>query len=148
MSSLISLDGTQLLKPLVALAGWTFVQETWMYATRIPAIYKYNVSFDEDKVKHDKHTKIPLKVQRKADNYNNLHEQPQVFYAIAIVLTLLGDTNDYTYRLAWSYTGMRIAHSLFHNLVNEPNGRFALFTTSSVILLGLTARAASLLFCK
>jgi hypothetical protein len=27
MSSLIGLDGTQLLKPLVALAGWTFVQE-------------------------------------------------------------------------------------------------------------------------
>lgn len=27
MSSLIGLDGTQLLKPVVALAGWTFVQE-------------------------------------------------------------------------------------------------------------------------
>ncbi|KAL2063224.1 hypothetical protein VTL71DRAFT_5028 [Oculimacula yallundae] len=148
MSSFLGLSGTQLLKPLVALAGWTFVQETWMYATRIPAIYKYNVSFDEEKVKEDKHTKIPVKVHRMADNYNNLHEQPQVFYAIAIVLTLLGDNNDYTYRLAWSYTGMRIIHSLFHNLVNEPNGRFTLFTTSSVMLLGLTARAASLLFRK
>ncbi|GKZ93389.1 hypothetical protein AnigIFM59636_006460 [Aspergillus niger] len=146
MSSLLGLDGTQLLKPVVVLAGWTFVQETWMYATRIPAIYKYNVSFDEDKVKHDKYTKIPLKVQRMADNYNNLHEQPQVFYVIAVVLTLLGDHNDFTYRLAWSYTGMRIVHSLWHNLVNEPNTRFALFSISSVMLLGLTARAASLLF--
>ncbi|EPS34455.1 hypothetical protein POX_a00571 [Penicillium oxalicum] len=146
MASLLDLQATQLLKPVVALAGWTFVQETWMYATRIPAIYKYKVSFEEDKVKHDKHTKIPLKVQRMADNYNNLHEQPQVFYAIAVVLTLLGDQNDLTYRLAWSYTGMRIVHSLFHNLVNEPNGRFSLFVTSSVMLLGLTGRAASLLF--
>ncbi|KAF7712601.1 MAPEG family protein [Penicillium ucsense] len=134
MASLLDLQATQLLKPVVALAGWTFVQETWI--------------FEEDKVKHDKHTKIPLKVQRMTDNYNNLHEQPQVFYAIAVVLTLLGDQNDLTYRLAWSYTGMRIVHSLFHNLVNEPNGRFSLFVTSSVMLLALTGRAASLLFWK
>ncbi|KAL0943097.1 uncharacterized protein CTRU02_200983 [Colletotrichum truncatum] len=117
-----------------------------MYATRIPALHKYKVSFDEKTVKEEKHTKIPVEVHRIADNYNNLHEQPQVFYAIAIVLTLLGDNHDYTYRLAWGYTGMRVIHSLFHNLVNEPYGRFSLFTTSSVMLLGLTIRAASFLF--
>ncbi|PVH93958.1 hypothetical protein DM02DRAFT_603238 [Periconia macrospinosa] len=146
MSSFLGLGRTQLLQPVIALAGWTFVQEIWMYATRIPAIYKYNVSFDENKVKEDKHTKIPVKVHRMADNYNNLHEQPQVFYAVAITLTLLGDNHYYTRLAAWGYVGMRLVHSLWHNLVNEPFVRFCLFSTSSVVLAGLTARAAALLF--
>jgi len=117
-----------------------------MYATRIPAIYKYNVSFDEEKVKEDKHTKIPVEVHRMADNYNNLHEQPQVFYAVAITLTLLGDNHEYTRLAAWGYVGVRVMHSLWYNLVNEPFIRFCIFTTSSVILAGITARAATFLF--
>ncbi|KAF5963035.1 hypothetical protein FCOIX_14003, partial [Fusarium coicis] len=141
MSFFIGLDQARLLKPVVALAGWTFVQEAWMYATRIPALYKYNVSFDEDKVKQEKYSKIPVKVQRKADNFNNLHEQPQVFYAIAIILTLLGDTRSTTYRIAWTYTTIRVIHSLWHNLVNEPWGRFSLFACSSFTLFGLTLQA-------
>ncbi|CAI6336578.1 unnamed protein product [Periconia digitata] len=146
MSSFVGLGRTQLLKPVIALAGWTFVQEIWMYATRIPAIYKYQVSFEEDKVKEDKHTKIPLWVHRMADNYNNLHEQPQVFYAVALTLTLLGEDHQYTRLAAWGYVGIRVAHSLWHNLVNEPFVRLCMFSSSSVVLAGLTARAASCLF--
>jgi hypothetical protein len=42
---------------------------------------------------------------------------------------------------------VRIAHSLFQSLVAEPiAARFGLFATSSVILAGLTARAAKLAF--
>lgn len=117
-----------------------------MYATRIPALYKYKINFDENVLKEEKHTKIPAKIQRHTDSYNNLHEQPQVFYAVALILTLLGDTNSITHRLAWTYTGIRIIHSLWHNLINEPYGRVYLFWSSSLTLVGLTARAATLLW--
>lgn len=117
-----------------------------MYATRIPALTKYNVNLDERVVKQEKLAKLPVQVLRKADNYNNLHEQPQVFYAMALALTLLGDQTSITYRLAWTYTGLRVAHSLWHNLVNGPYGRVSLFMSSSFTLVVLSVRAAGLLW--
>lgn len=117
-----------------------------MYATRIPAMSKYNVNPDESTISEDLKTKIPIETRRIADNYNHLHEQPQVFYAVAIVLTLLGDSHEYTYLAAWGYTGLRIVHSLFQSLINKVPNRFYIFGTSSVVLAGLTGRAATLLF--
>ncbi|KZM21724.1 uncharacterized protein EKO05_0001737 [Ascochyta rabiei] len=142
----VGLDRTRLLKPLIVLAGWTFVQEAWMYATRIPAMSKYNINPDEKTVSGDMKTKIPIEVRRIADNYNHLHEQPQVFYAVAITLALLGDNHEYTYLAAWGYTGLRIVHSVFQSLINKVLVRFYIFGTSSVVLAGLTGRAATLLF--
>ncbi|KAG9205908.1 hypothetical protein G6514_006185 [Epicoccum nigrum] len=142
----VGLDRTRLLKPLIVLAGWTFVQEVWMYATRLPAISKYNISGDQETISEDMKTKIPIEVRRIADNYNHLHEQPTVFYPVMIALTLLGDNHEYTYLAAWGYTGIRIVHSLFQSLVNKVMVRFYIFATSSVVLAGLTGRAATLLF--
>jgi hypothetical protein len=117
-----------------------------MYATRLPAISKYNISPDQRTISEEMQTKIPIEVRRIADNYNHLHEQPQVFYSVAIALTLLGDNHEYTYLAAWGYTGIRIAHSVFQSLVNKIFTRFYIFVTSSVVLAGLTARAATLAF--
>ena len=35
--------GMEILKPVVALAGWTMVMWLWMYATRIPAMSKAKI---------------------------------------------------------------------------------------------------------
>ncbi|KAH6615335.1 membrane-associated, eicosanoid/glutathione metabolism protein [Boeremia exigua] len=142
----VGLDRTRLLKPLIVLAGWTFVQEAWMYATRLPAISKYGVKPDQETISEEMKTKIPVEVRRIADNFNHLHEQPTVFYSVAIALTLLGDNHEYTYLAAWGYTGLRIVHSLFQSLVNKVFTRFYIFVTSSFVLAGLTGRAATLLF--
>ena len=37
----LSIGKAPLIRPVAALAGWTFVMELWMYATRIPAMSKY-----------------------------------------------------------------------------------------------------------
>jgi hypothetical protein len=84
-------------------------------------------------------------VRWKADNYNHLYEMPTLFYAVALTLALLGDASAASAGLAWAYVGLRVAHSLFQALVNVIELRFALFTLSSLVLMGLTARAALLL---
>lgn len=117
-----------------------------MYATRLPAISKYNISRGQEIIGEDMKTKMPIEVRRIADNYNHLHEQPTVFYPVMIALTLLGDNHEYTYLAAWGYTGIRIVHSLFQSLVNKVMVRFYIFATSSAVLAGLTGRAAALLF--
>lgn len=117
-----------------------------MYATRMPAVSKYNINSNQEKVGDEMKAKIPFEVRRIADNFNHLHEQPTVFYSVAIALTLLGDNHEYTYFAAWGYTGLRIAHSLYQSMVNNVFTRFYIFASSSVVLAGLTGRAATLLF--
>jgi hypothetical protein len=48
---------------------------------------------------------------------------------------------------AWGYVGLRVTHSFYQSLVNDPViRRFYLFALSSLVLAGLTARAALLVF--
>lgn len=137
---------TPLIKPVAVLAGWTFVMEAWMYATRIPAMSKYNCSVEPGQVSTDLNTKLPVSVRQIADNYNHLHEQPTTFYAVALALTILGDNHKYTRYAAWGYVGVRIVHSLFQSLVNKVMVRFQIFLTSSAVLAGLTGRLLQLVF--
>jgi hypothetical protein len=85
--------------------------------------------------------KIPRELQFPADNYNHLHEQPTVFYAIVFALDRLGVQDDLTVRLAWTYTGLRIVHSLIQSIANPIMPRFGVFLLSSATLLGLTVKA-------
>ncbi|KAI5365914.1 putative membrane-associated, eicosanoid/glutathione metabolism (MAPEG) protein [Septoria linicola] len=140
------LSHSALIKPLVTLAGWSFVMEVWMYATRIPAISKYKINTDPDKVANEFKTKVPISIQQIADNYNHLHEQPTVFYAVVLALALIGDNHPNTLKAAWTYVGLRITHSVFQSLVNKVMVRFQIFLTSSIVVGGLTARLATLVY--
>lgn len=93
--------------------------QAWMHVTRVNAIGQYNVSLDPAKLNSDLEAKVPNSIQAIAHNYNHLHEQPTVFYAVALSLALAGDDHPYTVNAAWTYVGMRIFHSLYQTLVNK-----------------------------
>lgn len=131
-----------LLGPLLGLNAWTFAMEALLYIRRTPALSKYNVSFDPAIVKKEKAEKLPPYVQWPADNFNNLLEQPTQFYAVLLGLTFLGVKDKITVRMAWGYVGLRFLHSMIHVTTNNVLFRFPAFAASSVVLLGLTAKAA------
>jgi hypothetical protein len=79
-----------ILAPLVALVLWSFVMWAWLYATRIPAVTKGNIIYDPHRPAEEFHAQLPAQVRWKADNYNNLMEQPTLFYAVTLALALLG----------------------------------------------------------
>ncbi|KAK3501873.1 membrane-associated, eicosanoid/glutathione metabolism protein [Neurospora crassa] len=135
-----------LLGPLVGLNVWTFAMEALLYVRRIPALSKYGVTFDPNTVKKQKAEKLPPFVQWPADNFNNLLEQPTQFYAVLLALSLMDVKDKTTVRLAWGYVGLRVLHSLIHVTTNNVLLRFPVFATSSVVLLGMTAKAAWELF--
>jgi hypothetical protein len=85
-------------------------------------------------------------VRWKADNYNNLMEQPTLFYAVTLTLVLLGAGDGLNTALAWAYVGLRIAHSLVQAIVNIVMLRFAIFMAASIVLLAMSVRAALLVF--
>jgi len=137
-----------ILQPVVALAAWTMVMWFWMYATRIPAIGAAKV--DLDAMVRDPETSLddvlPVGVQWKAHNYNHLHEAPTVFYAIAIVLAVIGQGDGLNAQLGWAYVALRVIHSLVQATVNKVTLRFALFALSSIVLIALVARAVMVMF--
>lgn len=135
-----------MLAPVVALAAWTAVMWAWMYATRIPAILRMRMRLDGNLPRGEQMATLPPRVRWKADNYNHLMEIPTVFYAVALVLALLGDSSAITVGLAWAFVSLRVVHSLWQALVNRIPVRFALFALSSLVLFALLARAAVQVF--
>lgn len=136
--------GMDILQPVVVLLAWTMVMWVWMYATRIPAMNaagidaKNLVGSDGASLRAE----LPDRVSWKADNYNHLHEAPTVFYAVAIVLAIIGQGDGFNTMLAWAYAGLRIAHSIVQATVNRVLIRFMLFALSSLVLMVLIFHAA------
>ena len=140
--------GMGTLQPAVALMAWTMVMWAWMYATRIPAMKRAQIDTanlvggtgkDLDQV-------LPAEVQWKSHNYNHLHEAPTLFYAVAIILAIVGLGDGLNAILAWVYVGLRVIHSLVHATVNKVVVRFLLFALSSLVLIVLIVHAAMAVF--
>lgn len=130
-----------ILAPVLALILWTFVIWGWMYATRIPAMRA--AGLDPRRIKRkDELDVLPVSVKQIADNYNHLHEQPTVFYALAFCTHLLGPVDGIDLGLAWTYVGLRVVHSLIQCTSNFVPVRFAVFSLSSITLMILAVRGA------
>jgi hypothetical protein len=128
-----------ILTPLLALVVWTFVIWAWMYATRIPAMQRAGI--DPKKIKRkDDIEGLPVAVKQIADNYNHLHEQPTVFYALLIYSHLAGVEDALNVQLAWAYVALRVVHSLVQCTKNFVPVRFSVFMLASLVLLAITGR--------
>jgi hypothetical protein len=140
--------GMEILQPAVVLMGWTMVMLVWLYATRLPAMGKAKV--DLDKFVRDPELTLdrtlPPEVQWKAHNYAHLHEAPTVFYAVAIVLAIVGQGDGLNLYLAWGYVALRILHSLVQATSNKVPVRFLLFIASTAVLIALIVHAALAVF--
>lgn len=118
-----------ILGPVVALVARSLVMMLWMAATRLPAMKRKGIDIttvvggrgaDLDGVVEDH-------VQWKSHNYSHLMEQPTIFYAIALVLALMGHGDGINLALAWAYVVLRVAHSLVQAIFNRVLVRFLLF---------------------
>lgn len=136
--------GMDILQPVVVLLAWTMVMWLWMYATRIPAMLKAGIDAKGmvGSTGASLRAQLPERVSWKADNYNHLHEAPTLFYAVAIVLAIIGQGDGINATIAWAYAGLRIAHSIVQATINKVAVRFALFALSSLALMVLIFHAA------
>lgn len=130
---------TSIMTPVLALIVWTFVIWLWMYATRLPAMRAAGINAARMK-RRDELDVLPDAVKQIADNYNHLHEQPTVFYALAIYTQLAGAADPLNLGLAWAYVGLRVVHSLIQCTTNFVPWRFLVFSASSVVLMVIAGR--------
>jgi len=127
------------LPPVLALIVWTFVMWFWLYATRLPAMRAAGIDPARIERKSDLDP-LPSSVQQIADNYNHLHEQPTVFYALALYTQLAGAADPLNVGLAWAYVGLRVVHSLVQCTSNFVPVRFMVFAAASLVLMVITVR--------
>ena len=142
------MENSPILQPVVALILWTMIMWLWMYVTRIPAMNKAKIDTanlvggkggDLDEL-------LPPEVQWKAHNYNHLLAEPTLFYAVCIVLALVGHGQGLNLTIAWAYVGLRVLHSLIQSTVNRVLFRFVVFALSSLCIIALAIHAALAVF--
>jgi hypothetical protein len=134
---------SQILAPVVTLVAWTIIMCVWMMTIRLPALKKAGI--DMSKVRGGRpgilDTMLDERKQWPAHNYNHLMEQPTLFYAIALTLALMGAGNGINAWIAWTYVGLRIAHSIVQATFNRVAVRFPLFVLATFALAALTLHA-------
>ena len=136
-----------ILLPAMTLAAWIMVMWIWLYAARLPAMRRAKIDavnlvgttgkgLRDDLVAAGEH-----RASWVADNYNHLHEAPTVFFAVAIVLAMIGQGDNLNVTIAWAYVGLRIVHSLVQATINRVAVRFVVFALSSLVLIMLVTHA-------
>lgn len=126
--------GLGFLTPVLVLVCWTLVMWLWMYVTRIPAMSKAKIDPDDARHPGTYGDRLPANVRAVADNYNHLHEQPTVFYALMVFAALTGGADGLMLNLAYGYVGLRVVHSLVQVLSPKVALRFMIFALGSIVL--------------
>ena len=120
----------ELLTPILTLIIWTFLIFLMMAFGRVRFMK------DPQDAAHSKKYKdqLPAWVNRTADNYNHLFEQPVAFYAVTLSIALINNFDDLIVQLAWAYVLLRIIHSLVQLTINIVLVRFFLFASGWLII--------------
>jgi hypothetical protein len=126
-----------MLLPILTLITWTLIMWWWMYATRLPAMQKLKIEPQDNP--NGLKGKLPANIEKIADNYNHLHEQPTLFYALCLTAHVGNYGDGVSIWLAWGYVSLRVLHSLVQATVNLVVLRFAVFALASLVLMALCA---------
>jgi hypothetical protein len=139
---------TEILKPVAVLVAWTLAMLVLLVVRRLPAMKAAGI--DLNTVRGGRpgglDGVIAEKAQWPAHNYIHLVEQPTLFYAIALLLAIVGQGDGLNAILAWGYVALRIVHSLIQVSANVIRYRFMVFALSTLVLLAMTVHALIAVF--
>ena len=135
----------QMLAPAAVLVAWSIVILFWMAFTRLPALGKAGGlgNAKPGGRGQDLEGVLPDRINWKSHNYAHLMEQPTLFYAVSVIIALMG-AGAVDVVFAWFYVGLRIVHSIWQATVNVVKIRFLLFIASTIALIYLAYRALAL----
>ena len=124
------MDQLTLLTPVLVLVIWTFIIFLIMAYGRVSFMNNPQAAADSKDYKNP----LPTWVNRTADNYNHLFEQPVAFYAVTLTIALVNSFDSLIVQLAWAYVLIRIIHSLVQLTINIVLVRFFLFASGWLII--------------
>tara|TARA_A100001015_G_scaffold116708_1_gene129480 strand:+ start:3479 stop:3886 length:408 start_codon:yes stop_codon:yes gene_type:complete len=124
------MDQLTLLMPVLVLVIWTFIIFLIMAFGRVSFMNNPQDAAESKDYKNQ----LPAWVNRTADNYNHLFEQPVAFYAVTLSIALVNSFDSLMVQLAWVYVLIRIIHSLVQLTINIVLVRFFLFASGWLII--------------
>lgn len=134
-------DARLMLDAIVAMGLLHMTMLGWLYATRIPAMFRARLT-PQSLARPGVLDKLPAWARNPADNYNNLFQAPTLFYAITIAVILLGLADAFHAACAWLFVAGRIVHSLIQATVNIVVARLVFFSLAWLALGVMIVRAA------
>lgn len=124
------------LAPVLALIIWSLIIWCVLYVRRIPAMQAAKIAPDmAASPDGDWKSKMPIRAQYAAHNYNHLMEQPTIFYALMFTIFLMEQITPLALYCAWGYVALRILHSLVQVTINKVMLRFSVFALSTILLI-------------
>ena len=124
------MDQLALLTPVLTLIIWTFIIFLIMAFGRVSFMNNPQDAAESKDYKDN----LPAWVNRTADNYNHLFEQPVAFYAVTLSIALINNFDILVVQLAWAYVLIRVIHSLIQLTINIVLVRFFLFASGWLII--------------
>jgi hypothetical protein len=119
----------QLLAPAAVLVAWTLIMLMWAAAARLPALSKIGglKNAKPGGRGQDLEGVLEDRINWKSHNYSHLVEQPTLFYAVVLILAVVGP-HPHDVLFAWAYVAIR----------------FLIFMLATVALAVLTVHALML----
>ena len=121
---------TALLTPIFVLVLWTSAVFLVLAFGRV----KYTKNPQDAAHSKDLKGTMPDWVERAADNYNHLFEQPVAFYALTLCIAVINNFDYFMVQLAWAFVVLRIMHSLVQLTFNLVLVRFFIFVMGWLVL--------------
>ena len=129
------MDKTSILFPMVALVTLTFAVMLLIPMRRFRAGFAGQIKYDD--FKYGESERVPPEVSIPNRNMMNLLELPVLFYVACIAYFVTERVNEAGLFLAWTYVGLRLAHSAIHLSYNRVRHRLIAFAASNVVLIML-----------
>jgi len=126
---------SEILYPMVALAGLTFVVLLLIPIARFRAAWRGQVTAAD--FRYGESPNVPGQVSLPNRNLINLLELPVLFYVVCLAFYVTGKLDAAALYLAWAYVGLRAAHSVIHLTYNNVFHRLSAFAASNVVLVAL-----------
>ena len=127
--------------PMLATMGLTAVVWFYMYARRIPAMYKVGLRAQTYTTPDKTVEHLPDEVNFSANNFKNLCELPILFYGLCLYLFVSGNVDTGYVVAAWSFFLLRTLHSIVHCTKNIVMLRFYLYVGGALALWFMLSKA-------
>ena len=124
-----------ILRPALALVGWTLLVLLLVPYRRFKAAFGGRVASRD--FKFGESERVPPDVSIPNRNFMNLLEAPVLFYVVCIIAYVTQNADAATVNLAWTYFGLRVAHSVVHLTYNKVMHRLTAYAASMVVLVSM-----------
>ncbi len=129
------MDQTLIFQPMGALVALTFLVLGFVPFRRFQAAFSGKVKRDD--FKYGESPNVPGAVSIPNRNLMNLLELPVLFYVACLTLFVSEHVTQLQLTLAWTYVGLRAAHSLVHLTFNNVFVRLTIFAASNFVLIAM-----------